>query len=73
MQVPQELVESVRRGEPGAFEELVRQTHRSVYSLVYRIENTLVRPWVRGYVKNVFRPQSWRFLDIDLARRTGTR
>ena len=40
---------------------------------VYRIENTLVRPWVRGYVKNVFRPQSWRFLDIDLARRTGTR
>ena len=37
MQVPQQLVESVRRGEPGAFEELVRSTHRSVYSLVYRI------------------------------------
>jgi RNA polymerase sigma-70 factor (ECF subfamily) len=37
LQVPQELVESVRRGEPGAFETLVHDTHRSVYSLVYRI------------------------------------
>ena len=37
MQVPQQLIESVRRGEPGAFEELVRSTHRPVYSLVYRI------------------------------------
>jgi RNA polymerase sigma-70 factor (ECF subfamily) len=37
LQVPQQLIESVRRGEPGAFEELVQQTHRSVYSLVYRI------------------------------------
>jgi len=37
LQVPQQLIESVRRGEPGAFEELVRSTHRPVYSLVYRI------------------------------------
>ena len=37
MQVPQQLIESVRRGELGAFEELVRSTHRPVYSLVYRI------------------------------------
>ena len=37
MQVPQELVESCQRGDPGAFDELVRQTHRSVYSLVLRI------------------------------------
>lgn len=37
MQVPQRLVESVRRGEPGAFEALVHETQRSVYSLVYRI------------------------------------
>jgi RNA polymerase sigma-70 factor (ECF subfamily) len=37
LQVPLELVESVRRGDPGAFETLVRDTHRSVYSLVYRI------------------------------------
>ncbi len=37
MQVPQELAERARRGDPGAFDELVRETHRSVYSLVYRI------------------------------------
>jgi RNA polymerase sigma-70 factor (ECF subfamily) len=37
LQVPRELVESVKRGEPGAFEALVLQTQRSVYSLVYRI------------------------------------
>jgi RNA polymerase sigma-70 factor, ECF subfamily len=37
LQVPPELVESCRRDEPGAFDELVRMTHRSVYSLVYRI------------------------------------
>jgi oligopeptide transport system substrate-binding protein len=40
---------------------------------VYRIENTLVRPWVRGYVKNVFQGQSWRFVDLDLARRNSAR
>jgi oligopeptide transport system substrate-binding protein len=40
---------------------------------VYRWENTLVRPWVRGYVKNVFQPQSWRFVDIDLAKRNNAR
>ena len=37
MQVPPELVEAVRRQDPGAFDELVRHTHRAVYSLVYRI------------------------------------
>ena len=37
MQIPQELTESVLRGDPGAFEELVRSTHRAVYSLVYRV------------------------------------
>lgn len=37
MQIPQELTESVLRGDPGAFEELVRATHRPIYSLVYRI------------------------------------
>jgi RNA polymerase sigma-70 factor (ECF subfamily) len=35
--VPQELVESCQRGDPGAFEELVRTTHRSVFSMVHRI------------------------------------
>ena len=37
MQVPQQLVEACKRGEPGAFDELVRTTHKPVYSLVYRI------------------------------------
>ena len=35
---------------------------------VYRIENTLTRPWVQGYRKDSFRSQPWRFLDIDVAR-----
>ena len=37
MQIPAELAESCRRREPGAFDEFVRVTHRSVYSMVYRI------------------------------------
>lgn len=37
MHVPPELVEAARRGEQGAFDELVRETHRGVFSLVYRI------------------------------------
>lgn len=37
MQVPGELIESCRRGEPGAFDELVRCTHRTVYALAFRI------------------------------------
>jgi len=35
---------------------------------IYRIENTLARPWIQGYRKDSFRSQSWRYLDIDLAR-----
>lgn len=37
MQVPHELIEACRRGEPGAFDELVRSTHRAVYAVAYRI------------------------------------
>lgn len=37
MQIPQELSEACLRGDPGAFDELVRTTHRPVYSLVWRI------------------------------------
>lgn len=37
MHVPSELIEATKRGDPGAFDELVRLTHRGVYSLVYRI------------------------------------
>jgi oligopeptide transport system substrate-binding protein len=39
---------------------------------VYRIENTLVQPWVQGYVKSTFSGQVWRFLDLDrTVRKTG--
>jgi len=37
LRVPPELVEACQRGDPGAFDELVRGTYRPVYSLVYRI------------------------------------
>ncbi len=36
---------------------------------VYRWENTLVRPWVRGYVKNIYNEHPWQYLDLDPARR----
>jgi oligopeptide transport system substrate-binding protein len=35
---------------------------------VYRIENTIAKPWVLGYKKDSFRSQVWRYLDIDAAR-----
>jgi RNA polymerase sigma-70 factor (ECF subfamily) len=35
--VSRELLEASRRGEPGAFEELVERTHRRVYTLAYRL------------------------------------
>jgi oligopeptide transport system substrate-binding protein len=35
---------------------------------VYRYENTLVRPWVGGYKKNVLFEHAWKYLDIDVAR-----
>jgi ABC-type transport system substrate-binding protein len=34
---------------------------------VYRIENTLVRPWVLGYKKHVNLEHTFKFLDIDPA------
>jgi oligopeptide transport system substrate-binding protein len=35
---------------------------------VYRIENTLVRPWVLGYKKHVNIEHAWKYLDVDAAR-----
>ena len=35
---------------------------------IYRIENTLAQPWIKGYKKSSFRTLPWRFVDID---RTG--
>lgn len=37
MDVPDELIERCRSGDPGAFEELIRRTHREVYSLALRL------------------------------------
>ena len=37
MHIDATLVEAARRGDQGAFEALVRETHRSVYGLVYRL------------------------------------
>jgi RNA polymerase sigma-70 factor (ECF subfamily) len=35
--VSRELLEAARRGEPGAFEEVVERTHRRVFTLAYRL------------------------------------
>ena len=37
MQIDGQLVEAAGRGDPVAFEALVRETHRAVYGLVYRL------------------------------------
>ncbi|HEX4883734.1 MAG TPA: ABC transporter substrate-binding protein [Casimicrobiaceae bacterium] len=36
---------------------------------VWRIENTLVRPWVDGYKKHAFHEHAWKYYDIDAAAR----
>ena len=38
---------------------------------VYRYENTVVRPWVQGYKKNIYIEHPWRFIDIDTAKIKG--
>lgn len=35
--IGRDLLDAARRGEPGAFEELVELTHRRVYTLAYRL------------------------------------
>jgi len=35
---------------------------------VYRYENVLVYPWVKGYKYNAIQQHPWQFLDIDLKR-----
>ncbi len=35
---------------------------------VWRIENTLVRPWVDGYKKHAFHEHAWKFYDLDVAK-----
>ena len=36
---------------------------------VYNYENTLVQPWVRGYLKNVYWEHPWKYHDVDVALR----
>ena len=36
---------------------------------VYRYENTLVRPWLLGYKKNVYNEHPWLYLDVDVSKR----
>ncbi|MFO1323119.1 MAG: ABC transporter substrate-binding protein [Burkholderiales bacterium] len=35
---------------------------------IYRIENTIAKPWIKGWKKDSFRAPPWRYLDVDLAR-----
>jgi hypothetical protein len=35
---------------------------------VYRIENTLVRPWLEGYKKHAFFEHQWKYYDLDTAK-----
>ena len=36
---------------------------------IFRTENTLAQPWIKGYKKDSFRSQPWRFIDIDRSNR----
>jgi oligopeptide transport system substrate-binding protein len=40
---------------------------------VYRIENTLVRPWLVGYKKHIYWEHPWLYHDVDVARRGAAR
>ncbi|MEX2556362.1 MAG: RNA polymerase sigma factor [Actinomycetota bacterium] len=37
MHIDATLVEAAKRGDPGAFEALIEQTHKAVYGLVFRL------------------------------------
>jgi ABC-type transport system substrate-binding protein len=40
---------------------------------VHRLQNHLLHPWVAGYKKHPFVSTSWRYLDVDLARREAAK
>jgi ABC-type transport system substrate-binding protein len=40
---------------------------------VWRIENTLVRPWVDGYKKHAFNEHAWKYYDVDVGRQKARR
>jgi ABC-type transport system substrate-binding protein len=39
----------------------------------FRYETVLVYPWVLGYKHNVFDQYPWKYLDVDVARREGSK
>jgi ABC-type transport system substrate-binding protein len=39
----------------------------------FRYETVLVYPWVMGYKHNVFDQYPWQYLDVDVARREGSK
>jgi RNA polymerase sigma-70 factor (ECF subfamily) len=62
VQIAQDLVDACRRGDAGAFDELVRQTHKAIFTVVLRItgnpedaadvtQDVYVRVWrsLRGF------------------------
>jgi ABC-type transport system substrate-binding protein len=38
---------------------------------VYNYENTLVQPWVRGYLKHVYWEHPWKYHDLDVGIRAS--
>jgi oligopeptide transport system substrate-binding protein len=40
---------------------------------VYRIESTLVRPWVQGYMKHIYMEHPWKYLDVDTSSQKAAR
>ena len=40
---------------------------------VWRIDNTLVRPWVDGYKKHAFHEHAWKYYDVDAVRQKAAR
>jgi ABC-type transport system substrate-binding protein len=40
---------------------------------VHRIQNHLIRPWVKGYKRHPFSLSYWRYIDIDVARQRAAK
>jgi ABC-type oligopeptide transport system substrate-binding subunit len=40
---------------------------------VHRIQNHLIRPWVKGYKRHPFSLSYWRYIDIDVARQQAAK
>ncbi len=58
---------------PGYDSFLTASSSGSHFAWSYIPENTVVRPWVLGYKKNVYIEHPWKFLDVDVARQKAPR